>query len=330
MIWAHPGWLLAALPALGALWASWRYVEPRRAAAAYPSTGDILSLSPGAGAWVRLLPLVLKGASVLLLAAALARPQRQRAGAAAPAKGVDILLVLDTSTSMRALDFAPQDRMEAAKAAAREFISKRVSDRIGVLIFGGAPVLACPLTLDYEALYGFLEGVSPGMTGVEGTAIGDGLAAAAAHFKDSAAKSKIAVLLTDGRNNAGLVDPVTAARAARSLGIKVYVIGTAQKGAALYPVDHPLRGRTLVQLPDDLDEDTLTLVAAEAQGRYFRATNSKELSQIYSEIDRLEKSDVKLPELFTYHDLHAWLLLPAAALLALELALTRTVLLRIP
>ncbi|HVE12618.1 MAG TPA: VWA domain-containing protein [Elusimicrobiota bacterium] len=330
MRWASPACLLLILPALAVLWRARAAVEPRRAAAAFPGVGDILSVDPGAGAWVRGLPLLLRGAALLLFIVALARPQKVFSQAAGLAKGVDILLVLDTSTSMRALDFAPLDRITAAKNAAREFISKRVSDRIGILVFGGDPVLTCPLTLDYEALYGFLDDVSAGMTNSEGTAIGDAIAAAVGHLKDSSAKSKIVILLTDGRNNAGLIDPVTAARTAKSMGIKVYAIGTAKKGEALYPVDHPVLGRTLVKLQDDLDDDALTQIAAEADGRYYRATSSKELSQIYSEIDRLEKSAVKLPELFTYHDLHAWLVLPAVLLLAAELLLSRTALLRVP
>jgi len=329
MRWANPLWIAAALPALAAVAYAWRQESTRRAALVYPGSTETLRAA-AAGAWARELPLLLRALVLVLCVLALARPQKILRQMAGLARGIDIMLVIDTSTSMRALDFNPLDRMGAAKAAAKHFISRRVSDRIGILVFGGDPALSCPRTLDYEALYEFIDGIYPGMTQSEGTAIGDGLAAAVNHLKESAAKSKVAILLTDGRNNAGLIDPFTAARAAKSMGIKVYTIATGKHGDALYPIDHPVLGRTLVKLPEDIDEEMLEKVAQEADGRYFRATNVQELSQIYEEIDRLEKTEVKLPETLSFQDLHARLLLPAAALFALELLLSSTWLLRIP
>jgi len=270
-----PLWLLLLLPAAAALGASWLRGEGRRSALAYPAARLLAPKSSGSGT-VRLVPLALKALALLLCVVALARPQKVLRQAASLSSGVDILLVLDASTSMRALDFDPYDRMTAAKNAARSFIERRVSDRIGVLVFAGVPLLMCPLTLDYGAVLEFLSDVQAGMTQTDGTAIGDGLTAAVGHIKDAQAKSKVLILLTDGSNNTGLVDPLTAAKAAKTYGIKVYTIGTGRRGAAVVPVDDPNYGRRMVQIPDELDEDGLTKIASETGGRYFRAQNLRE------------------------------------------------------
>lgn len=324
-------WLLALVPALGAAAAAaWRSAA-RSPAFRFPDAGALARRGgPSAGWPVRWAPLALKAAALTLAVFALARPQTVRREVAGTAEGIDIILVLDTSESMRALDFDPFDRMTAAKQAARDFIQRRLSDRIGLVVFGGEPLMACPPTLDYEALLAFLEDVQTGMTQSRGTAVGDGLAAAAAHLKDSGAKSRVAVLLTDGANNAGLVDPRTAAKAAKALGIRVYTIGTAKHGQALVPVDHPVLGRQMVAIDDDLDEPSLTAVAEETGGRYFRATSAKELSEIYADIDALEKSTVDRPETVSYTDLYRSLLWPAVLLLAAELLLGQTLLVRLP
>lgn len=326
----EPLWFLALLPALAA--AAWAARGRGRVPALrYPQAGEMARRAGGSAGWpVRWTPWALKTLALVLGVAALARPQSVLSEPAGTAEGIDIVLVLDTSESMRALDFDPFDRMTAAKQAARDFVSRRVSDRIGLVVFGGEPLLACPPTLDYEALLSFLEDVKTGMTQSRGTAVGDGLAAAAAHLKESTAKSRVAILLTDGANNAGLVDPLTAARAAKALGIKVYTIGTGKRGQAVVPVDHPVLGRQMVTIDDDLDEDSLTKVAAETGGRYYRATNTKELAEIYGDIDALEKSAVDRPESVSYTDHYRLLLWPAALLLAAELLLGQTLLMRLP
>jgi Ca-activated chloride channel family protein len=284
----------------------------------------------GPGSLVRIVPYALKMLALFLAIAALARPQKVVRQAASLSSGVDILIVLDVSTSMHALDFDPLDRMTAAKNAARSFIKRRLSDRIGVLVFAGVPLLTCPLTLDYGALLDFLEEVQAGMTQTDGTAIGDGIAAAVAHIKDAQAKSKVLILLTDGANNTGVVDPLTAAKTAKTYGIKIYTIGTGRRGPAIVPIDDPQFGRRLVQIPDELDEDMLARIAADTGGRYFRAQNLTELESIYSEIDRLERSEVKLPPIISFTDYYVWLLVPAALLLALAMVLPRTALVRLP
>lgn len=324
-------WLLGLVPALLAALAAALQGAGRMPAFRFPDVGALARRAGSSAGWpVRWTPLVLKLAALTLAVVALARPQTMSREPAGAAEGIDIILVLDTSESMRALDFDPFDRMTAAKQAARDFIQRRVSDRIGLVVFGGEPLMACPPTLDYDALLTFLEDVKPGITQSRGTAIGDGLAAAAAHLKDSTAKSRIVVLITDGANNAGLVDPLTAAKAAKALGIRVYTVGAAKHGQALVPVDHPVLGRQMVAIDDDLDDALLTKMGEETGGRYYRATNAKELAEIYSDIDKLEKSTVDRPETVSYTDFYRLLLLPAALLLAAELLLGHTFLVRLP
>jgi len=220
--------------------------------------------------------------------------------------------------------------MSAAKAAAERFVRGRVSDRIGIVVFGGEPVLSCPLTLDYSAVLGFLQGVFPGMTESNGTAIGDGIASAVSHLQESGAKSRVLILLTDGRSNAGLADPITAARAAKAFDIKIHVIGAGRRGETVLPIEDPVHGTQLTRIADDLDEGTLLKVAAETGGRYFRVENIKELDAVFREIDRLEKTPLERPEIVSYHDLHAPLLVLAVLLLGTQAALARTLLLRVP
>ncbi|MFA6029270.1 MAG: VWA domain-containing protein [Elusimicrobiota bacterium] len=320
--------LLIPFALAGALWALHRE-RLRRAPLAYPGSAALARFGAAGGVWRRL-PVLLKALALVLMVAALARPQRVFRQEASWTSGVDILLVLDTSLSMRALDFGSQDRMGAAKDAARAFIRRRTSDRIGILVFAGVPLLTCPLTLDYDALLEFLSDVQSGMTESDGTAIGDGIAAAVSHVKDAPAKNKVLILVTDGANNTGVVDPLTAARAAKACGIRIYAIGTGRKGPAMVPVDDPRLGRQLVQIDDELDEGVLESAAAETGGRYYRAQNLMELNNIYGQIDRLEKTERRLPPVVSYHDLHAWLLVPAALLLLAGMALGRTLLMRIP
>jgi len=329
MRFADPWLLFLAIPAAGAAWAGWLYAEPKRASLAFPGAGELSSLSSAWTRLVRALPYGLKGAAFALIALALARPQFVRREFGSSSRGVDVMLVLDTSTSMFALDFSPMNRIQAAKETARKFIEGRVNDRIGLIVFGGAPVLACPLTTDYAALLEYLDGVDAGMTQTDGTAIGDAVVSAVNRLSSSPAKSKVIVLLTDGANNAGAVDPVTAAKTAAAFGIRVYAVGTAKRGQAFVPVDTPF-GKQLAPIPDELDEDVLNRIAAETDGKYFRATNLKELKDIFAQIDGLEKSDVRKPPVASYTDLYPWLAVPALLILLTELALSQTLLLKMP
>lgn len=307
------------------------FLERRRASIAFPAEGVFWSreYSPLTLS-VRWAPLALKGAAALLLIVGLARPQKIRSRLQGLGRGIDIMLAMDTSLSMSALDFDPASRIDAAKETARKFILGRVTDRIGLIQFGGAAVLSCPLTIDYDALISRLAELTPGMTKVDGTAIGDGIISAVNHLKSSDAKSRILIMLTDGRNNTGLIDPMTAAKTARAFGIKIYTIGCAKRGESMMPIDDPNQGRVLVRITDDLDDESLAEIARIGDGKYFRATSLKELRDVYAEIDRLEKSEVKLPEIVSHDDLYHVPLALAALLLLAETALSSTLFLRWP
>ncbi|MDD4004719.1 MAG: VWA domain-containing protein [Elusimicrobiaceae bacterium] len=269
-----------------------------------------------------LVPYLLRAAALVLLCLALARPQLVQKKVLPPTAGVDIMLCIDTSSSMQANDFPP-NRIEAAKQAALEFIQKRKSDRIGIVVFAVNAMLQCPLTNDYSSLEEFLSQVRIGMTFSDGTAIGDAIATAANHLKNSAAKTKIMVLLTDGRSNSGIItDPVLAAKAAASYGIKIYTIGTASEEAT--------RGARIGMQEDTLDRATLSEIARVTGGEFFHARNRAELERIYDNIDKQEKTEFKNQVSVTYFDKYMYFLLPAILLLFCEFMLVRTLFLRIP
>lgn len=274
-------------------------------------------------------PPVLLGLVLILIAAALARPQKISKLLGSEGEGIDIMLSIDSSLSMKAVDFKPT-RIDVAKATAKRFVQGRAQDRIGLTTFGGAPLLLCPPTFDYDALLGRLDELDAGMTRADGTAIGDGLASAVSRLKDTSAKSKVIILLTDGRSNTGVVDPLTAAKAAAAYGIKVYPIGVAGKGDSAMTIDDPRYGRVTVPVTDDLDEELLSEIARLTTGKAYRAKDGGELKNIFAEIDRLEKSKVALPKIAAVGDLHTWPLIAALLLLLLESALTAGPLLRWP
>jgi len=327
----QPLWGLLVFIVLAASWIDLKGIFRASVSLTYPNASQLQKLTPRLDqTLIKWLPDFLKILILFLIIFALARPQKVSRDISGSAEGIDIILAIDTSTSMLALDFEPKNRMQAAKKAAEEFIRNRISDRIGLLVFGGVPLLSCPLTLDYLALTEFLSTISAGMTYSQGTAIGDGIASAVNHIKDSPGKSKLIILLTDGRSNTGIIDPITAAKTAKAFGIKIYTIGTGKRGDAYIERYDPLFGRHLVRIPDSLDEDTLLKVAAETNGKYFRATDSKELAKIYSEINKLEKTKIERPETITYTDLYYLFLIPGAILLSLELFLSKTLLLKFP
>jgi Ca-activated chloride channel family protein len=255
---------------------------------------------------------------------ALARPQTLLKGEQARARGIDIMIALDTSGSMRALDFNPKDRMTVAKQATKSFISHRQYDRIGLVAFAGISLLQCPLTLDYGSLLEFLDQVDVGVTTTENTAIGTAIATAANHLKRSSAKSKVIILVTDGRNNSGEIDPLTAAKAAAGLGIKIYTIGVGIRGPSVIPVDTAW-GKQLVPIQEDLDEPALNEIAQVTNGRYYRAASTKEFGDIFGEIDKLEKTEIKGPTPHEFQDHYLGWLMTAMVLLCAGLGLTMTV-----
>jgi len=271
---------------------------------------------------------VLVGLSGLLLVVALARPQTGAAKVERKSEGIDIVLALDISGSMRAEDFKP-NRLAVVKQVAKEFVQGRSGDRIGLVVFAGGAYTQCPLTLDYGVLTTLLDEVDFGNV-PDGTAIGMALATSVNRLRGTPGKSKIVVLLTDGQNNAGEIDPVTAAEAAKAVGVKVYTIGAGTQGPVRVPVDDPVFGRRYVTMEASLDEKTLTEIARTTGGRYFRATSAEALEEIYGEIDRMEKTTASTVEYVQYNERGPWLALVAGLVLAGALVVGETAGSRIP
>jgi Ca-activated chloride channel family protein len=304
--------------------------SPRyRARLPFPSLDRLKSLPGTTRTRLRPLPVILVYGGLVFSIAALARPRTVMKGEEANARGIDIMIALDTSGSMRALDFNPKDRMTVAKEATRKFIAHRQFDRIGLVAFAGVAVLQCPLTLDYAALLDLLDDVGVGVTTTENTAIGTAIATAANHLKRSTAKSKVIILVTDGRNNSGEIDPDTAANAAAAIGIRIYTIGVGIRGQSVMPVDTAW-GKQLVPIQEDLDEPALESIARATGGRYYRADSTKEFDEIFKEIDSLEKTEIKGPTIHEYRDHYLPLLLLAMLLLCTGYGLEMTVFKTVP
>ena len=276
--------------------------------------------------WVRL-------AAITLIVLALARPQSPVAQSKIQTEGVDITLALDCSTSMLAEDFTLQgkrySRIEVVKNVVRDFIKGRQNDRIALVAFAARAYTMCPLTLDYEWLFQNLSRIKTGMI-EDGTAIGSGIASSLNRLRKSKAKSKIIILLTDGRNNVGNISPLTAAEAAKALKIKIYTIGAGAKGFVAYPVRDFFGNTAYEQIQIDIDEDTLTKIADITGAKYFRATDTQSLKKIYLEIDRLEKTPFKEKGYQEYNELFPVFLIPGIGLLILEIVLANTILRKIP
>ncbi|MFN0158198.1 MAG: vWA domain-containing protein [Bacteroidota bacterium] len=276
---------------------------------------------------LRHLPFALRVLVLALMIIALARPQSTSEGEDVYTEGIDIAVVLDVSGSMLAEDFRP-NRIEAAKELALQFVDGRKNDRIGLVIFAGQSFTQCPMTLDYRVLKNLLREVKPGMV-EDGTAIGMGLAQGVNRLKESKAKSKVMILLTDGVNNRGEIDPLTATQLAQSFGIRVYTIGVGTIGEAPYPVQTPF-GIRYQNVPVDVDEPTLQKIAVMTQGQYFRATNNRSLKQIFGDIDEMEKTRIEVRSYRSYAELfYMW---AAAGLIALvlEWVLAHTFLRKLP
>tara|TARA_B100001250_G_scaffold204649_2_gene175636 strand:+ start:10104 stop:10946 length:843 start_codon:yes stop_codon:yes gene_type:complete len=242
---------------------------------------------------LRHVPYLLKIIASALLIIAITRPQSSINWEESTTEGIDIVLAMDISGSMRAMDLKP-DRLEASKNVAIDFISKRKNDRIGLVIFAGESFTQCPLTTDHNVLTNLFKDVKSGMVN-DGTAIGMGLATAVNRLKESKAISKVIILLTDGVNNTGMVPPITAAEIAQKFGIRVYTIGVGTKGLAPYPFETPF-GLQYQDVEVKIDEETLQDIATLTDGKYFRATNNSSLKEIYKDIDALEKSKIEITE----------------------------------
>lgn len=318
-------WLLLLIPLLTA-WYIWKQ-RNLTAGMRHSSLRLFSGLPMGLRVRLRHLPFALRMIALALLLVAFARPQSSARGEKVFREGIDITVVLDISGSMLAEDLRP-NRLDAAKDVAEEFIIGRLNDRIGLVIFAGESFTQCPLTTDYDVLIDLLHDVKTGYL-EDGTAIGEGIANAVNRMKSSKSKSKVMILLTDGVNNMGSIDPATAAEIAQTFGIRIYTIGVGTRGMAPYPVQTPF-GIQYQPMPVEIDEDMLRQVAGITDGEYFRATSNQKLKDIYKQIDELERTKIEVTEFHRYTELFYDFVLAGLVLLLLELLLSAFVFRKIP
>lgn len=323
----HYLWLLTLLAPMIAYYV-WRTMQG--GAAIQISTVEGVARAPkSVRYYLRHLPFALRAAAFGLLVVALARPQQIEQNVRTSSEGIDIMLAIDVSASMLARDFEP-DRITAAKEVAGSFISDRYGDRIGLVAFAAEAFTQSPLTTDQSTLQTLLAQIRSGLIDDSGTAIGNGLATAINRLRESDAKSKVVILLTDGVNNRGEITPITAAEIAKAQNIRVYTIGVGTEGMAPYPAVDMFGNITFVKQKVEIDEKTLTAMAVMTGGRYFRATDNAKLKAIYDEINQLEKSKVEVTEHLSYHEQFLAWVLAALGLLLAEFLLANLVLKRIP
>ncbi len=318
-------WLLLIIIPL-VIWYIYRY-KKRYASMRISSIEAFKGIKTGIKSKYLHLLFVLRILVLSLLIIIIARPQAKDVWNDVSVKGIDIMLTVDISSSMLARDFKP-NRLEAAKEVATKFINDRPNDRIGLVIFAGEAFTQCPLTPDHATLINLLQSVKTGML-EDGTTIGEGLATAVSRLKDSKAKSKVIILLTDGVNNMGSIDPITAAEIAKTFGIRVYTIGVGTYGEAPYPVQTPF-GIQYQPMKVEIDEALLQKVAKITDGQYFRATNKKKLEQIYQQIDKLEKTKIKVKQISKKTDQYLLFGLLALLLIFIEALLRYTYLKTMP
>ncbi|WP_195497523.1 vWA domain-containing protein [Alistipes senegalensis] len=319
-------WLLTLLvPMIG--YYVWRTLQGG-AAIRISSVAGVVRAPKTVRYYLRHLPFALRAAAFALLVVALARPQDVEQNVRTNTEGIDIMLAIDVSGSMLARDFKP-DRITAAKEVAGSFIAHRYGDRIGLVAFAGEAFTQSPLTTDQSTLQTLLARIRSGLI-EDGTAIGNGLATAINRLRESEAKSKVIILLTDGVNNRGEIAPLTAAEIAKAQGIRVYTIGVGTEGMAPYPAIDMFGNITFVNQKVEIDEKTLTAISDMTGGKYFRATDKAKLKAIYDEINQLEKSKVEVTEHVSYHELYLAWVLAALGLLLAEFLLANLVLKRIP
>lgn len=325
----HYLWLLTLLAPMTAYYV-WRTMQGG-AAIRISTVAGVLHAPKTVRHYLRHLPFALRAAAFALLVVALARPQDIEQNVRTNTEGIDIVLAIDVSASMLARDFRP-DRITAAKEVAGSFIADRYGDRIGLVVFAAEAFTQSPLTTDQSTLQTLLARIRSGLIDDSGTAIGNGLATAINRLRESEAKSKVIILLTDGVNNRGQIAPMTAAEIARAQGIRVYTIGVGTEGTAPYPAVDIYGQPTgdVVMAKVEIDEKTLGAMADLTGGKYFRTTDNAKLKAIYDEINQLEKSKVEVTERISYHERFLVWALAALGALLLEFLLSNLVLKRIP
>jgi Ca-activated chloride channel family protein len=318
--------LLLLLPVVH--WVHHRWEAYRSGTLRFSALETVQRTGKGRSRWAHRILAVLRTLALALLIVALARPQTGVTSQDVLTQGIDIILAMDVSSSMLAEDLEP-NRLEAAKQVAADFVEGRRNDRVGLVAFAGEAFTQAPLTLDHGVVVSLLGEMEVGMI-EDGTAVGMGLATAVKRLQVSQAKSKVVVLLTDGRSNRGEIGPTTAAQMAQALGIKVYTIGAGTRGTARVPVDDPLMGRQYVTMRVEIDEPTLQEMAEITGGRYFRATDRESLETVYKEIDELETTEIQVEHFTRYGERFPPILAAGLILLLLEVVLGQTVLRRFP
>jgi Ca-activated chloride channel family protein len=304
-------WVLLALLVLPLWW--WRRRRGVPAAITF-SRVRLLAKGPRAGKWVSWTLLAFRSLALAGLIIALARPRAAGRSEQSNSEGINIVVAFDISSSMLAEDFQPQNRLEVAREKVKQFVSMRTSDRIGIVAFSGEALTQVPLTTDYPVVLAAMDNLQPGQL-MDGTAIGTAIATAANRLRSAPGRSRVMVLLTDGVNNRGTIDPRTAAQAAAAFGVKIYAIGVGTEGMAPVPVGRGVFGLRYENRPVEIDDELLTEVAEKTGGRYFRARDAAALQRITEEIDRLERTPVRARVYTRYAELFRWPL--GAALLAL-------------
>lgn len=282
-------------------------------------TKDIFSLSVN----------IFRVLCLILLVVAIARPQLKKVQKDKYSNAIDIIMAIDISGSMKAEDFQPENRLEVAKIEARKFIKQRKDDRIGLIVFAKESLTQCPSTLDHDVLLKLLDEVQIGAI-EDGTAIGLSIASSINRLRDRETKSKVIILLTDGENNAGQIDPMTAAELAKTFGIRVYTIAVGREGLVPFPHDDPLLGRRYINVEVQIDEKTLQGIAKTTGGKYFRATDQLGLQQAYEAINQLETTKIKVSTYSLFEDVYYWFAIPALLILLLEILITKIIHPKIP
>ncbi len=277
----------------------------------------------------RFLLTVLRIAAIILFVVAFARPRSGTEYQEVTSEGVDIMLLLDVSSSMQGEDFKPNNRLFVAKEEIKKFINKRLNDRIGLVVFARYAFTQCPLTTDYGVLLNFVDDVDFGLV-EDGTAIGMAIATAVNRLRQSESESKIIVLLTDGDNNAGEIDPITAANLAATFDIKIYTIGVGKPGNVMFPYQDPIFGKRYVYQPTRIDEASLMEIADKTDGKYYRARSGEELEKIYDLIDNLEKTEIEVAAHIQYKELFHYFTYAGLLLLVLEMFLANTYFRKLP
>ncbi|PIV39232.1 MAG: aerotolerance regulator BatA [Candidatus Omnitrophica bacterium CG02_land_8_20_14_3_00__42_8] len=319
--------LLGIIPLL--VWDYFRHGKLREVGIVFSDISIPKNIRPGFRVKYRHGPMILRMAAIFIFILAIARPQAGQKEEEIITEGIDIMLTLDISGSMKAEDFAPQNRLAAAKDVLTEFIKSRHNDKIGLVVFSRYSFTQCPLTLDYGALLELLDKIDIGMI-EDGTAIGMAISNAVNRLRDSEVKSRIIILLTDGVNNAGKIDPLTAAKAAKALGMRIYTVGAGKPGGAMYPIEDPIFGKRYVHMDTEIDEELLKNIADETGGLYFRAKDKDGLREIYKTIGQLEKTRIETKEYANYTELAVFFILPGFILLLFEITLANTLFRKIP